>query len=568
MANTTIYPRMMIYTDTTGKIYDALSGEEVGILPPGMTPFWGYFLDKDGIEHHISELFGGGGSGSAFNFMGTVPTSADLPTDAEKGDAYQTEDTRHLWAYNGTEWSDLGEVSINLDNYYTKAQTDVKFDDHTRASDTKYQGKLTAGANITISDTNVIAATAGVFSVLTDGETVLGDGVTIPLSSPQQGSKFTMQDDGTPFPSVDAIPKPYDPLAVYLVEERTSTLTALPDVGQMVAGEDGVLHTVGETHNALPAIEQKISQHDTQLESMSAEIDGNRAGINNLTTALSDEIAARQNSDTYILSQVGNVSSALTLESTKRSQADTAMQEEIDAIQEAGYLTDAPSDGKQYARQNGSWSEVTGGGYGTEIDPVWTSDKTSYYTKDEVDALAITNHGIVERSVTWSDTSSNCDIIIKYKGNTVGKIWGRASYPDSPGLYDGFIETYYEENDWTEYVRTVTASSGVVIIEFATDELFASNMIIYRETLEKPSSEGFKLTKWVQKETGDGIKTNFPLTKGTAMFVQGVRIKHTDDSISILWQEDDYVLESDNSITLTTALGNGDVVGFEYVGRA
>ncbi len=86
MANATIYPRMLIYTDTTGKIFDALSGEEVGQVPPGMLPFWGYFLDKDGIEHHISELFGGGGSGSAFNFMGTVPTSSDLPTDAEKGD--------------------------------------------------------------------------------------------------------------------------------------------------------------------------------------------------------------------------------------------------------------------------------------------------------------------------------------------------------------------------------------------------------------------------------------------------------------------------------------------------
>ncbi len=171
----------------------------------------------------------------------------------------------------------------------------------------------------------------------------------------------TTRDDGTPFPMEADIPTPYDPLAVYLVEERGS-LGAEPDIAQMVLGEDNELHRVGETHNELPLIESKVNNHESRIDSLDTEVDEQRTAINNLTQSVSAETAARQAMDTQLRGLINGVSAAVSTETVDRTAKDTVLQEEIDAIQEAGYLTDAPSDGKQYVRQNGSWSEVTGGG--------------------------------------------------------------------------------------------------------------------------------------------------------------------------------------------------------------
>ena len=50
-----------------------------------------------------------GPPGQAVTIMGSVPSSGNLPTSGNKaGDAYITQDTGHLWVWDGTAWVDAG----------------------------------------------------------------------------------------------------------------------------------------------------------------------------------------------------------------------------------------------------------------------------------------------------------------------------------------------------------------------------------------------------------------------------------------------------------------------------
>ena len=83
----------------------------------------------------------------AFHFVGTVASAAELPADANNGDVYQV--GNHEYAYNGTEWVDLGDlidlseyktgdqiegmiaaqIANALKDYYTKVETNSVIDD-------------------------------------------------------------------------------------------------------------------------------------------------------------------------------------------------------------------------------------------------------------------------------------------------------------------------------------------------------------------------------------------------------------------------------------------------------
>jgi hypothetical protein len=52
-----------------------------------------------------------------------------------------------------------------------------------------------------------------------------------------------------------------------------------------------------------------------------------------------------------------------------------------------GGIEEAPKDNKQYARKDAKWSEVVIPPAEEERDPVWTAEKTNYYTKSQADAL-------------------------------------------------------------------------------------------------------------------------------------------------------------------------------------
>ena len=64
---------------------------------------------------------------SVMRYKGSVDTYDDLPSaDVELGDVYNVLDTGNNYAWNGTSWDDLGGGGeIDLENYYTKSQTDT-----------------------------------------------------------------------------------------------------------------------------------------------------------------------------------------------------------------------------------------------------------------------------------------------------------------------------------------------------------------------------------------------------------------------------------------------------------
>ena len=86
----------------------------------------GYEIDSnrfkvgDGVNDWVNLPYGAEGPegpigpvgppGASVVVVGTVPTSADLPQTANKGDVYIAEDTLHGWLWNGTDWIDLGPL--------------------------------------------------------------------------------------------------------------------------------------------------------------------------------------------------------------------------------------------------------------------------------------------------------------------------------------------------------------------------------------------------------------------------------------------------------------------------
>ncbi len=455
MANVERVLRLMIYTDTTGKVFDALSGEEVTDLPPNIVPFWGYFLDKDGVEHHISELFNGGGGGGAVSSVNgktgaVVLTASDLgvpnimsikgeaasydalPSTYEVGDVYQTQDTKHLWVATDEGWIDLGQSIVDLSNYYSKTesdslyltknegttnyytksqvndsfynktQTEALLDTHKSEADAKYQAKLTPGDNISISEDNVISASGG------GGPTTESD----PVFSAWRDGQYTSDKTN--------------------IEARVSTLeSSSGDV------EDELITLTTRINNQ----DSTIQAQTTAINTLTSELSESKGDISQNT----DDINALEANAASMVSTISVLSGrTVTLDQNKANKFTLNeqimdLQDVYNAIGDSG-IPDTPDDGKLYYRKHGEWVE---------------------------------------------------------------------------------------------------------------------------------SSAQLALTKWVQKITDtDGSKITWPLTQGTAMYIQGVRSRHEDGSISIFWQGDDYTLNSDNTITFSVAPASGDTVGLEYVGRA
>lgn len=52
-----------------------------------------------------------GPQGAGLIFKGTVPTSSSLPTSGNTiNDTWYAQDTGHSWVWNGTQWTDIGQV--------------------------------------------------------------------------------------------------------------------------------------------------------------------------------------------------------------------------------------------------------------------------------------------------------------------------------------------------------------------------------------------------------------------------------------------------------------------------
>ena len=84
----------------------------------------------------------------AFHFRGTVDTVEDLENiaDPEEGDVYEVLADESEWAFNGTEWIELGS-KFDLSDYYTKAECNANFDANGAADAAETAAKAYADEN-------------------------------------------------------------------------------------------------------------------------------------------------------------------------------------------------------------------------------------------------------------------------------------------------------------------------------------------------------------------------------------------------------------------------------------
>lgn len=138
---------------------------------------------------------------SVMHYKGAVATYDDLPTtNLEVGDVYNVTDTGKNYAWNGTEWDELGG-DIDLSDYYTKSQTDTLLSSKANTSD------LAA------------VATSGSYNDLTNKP-------TIPTTTSQltNDSGFITSSALAPYATTSQLAAKADSSAVYLKSD-TSTFT-------------------------------------------------------------------------------------------------------------------------------------------------------------------------------------------------------------------------------------------------------------------------------------------------------------------------------------------------------
>lgn len=101
---------------------------------------------------------------SALEWKGTVATVSALPTGASKGDIYHVTANSGEYAWDGTEWQELGSI-IDLSDYYTSEETDSAISSAVSTAKTELEGKIALKAND--GDLKTVAKT-GSYNDLTD----------------------------------------------------------------------------------------------------------------------------------------------------------------------------------------------------------------------------------------------------------------------------------------------------------------------------------------------------------------------------------------------------------------
>ena len=97
---------------------------------------------NEAIEEVKEEVAG------AFHFKGKVDTVADLDdiTDPEQGDVYEVLENSSEFAWNGSEWVELGSI-FDLSEYLTKEEGDARYDSIGSAASAETSAKAYADSN-------------------------------------------------------------------------------------------------------------------------------------------------------------------------------------------------------------------------------------------------------------------------------------------------------------------------------------------------------------------------------------------------------------------------------------
>lgn len=127
---------------------------------------------------------------------------------------------------------------------------------------------------------------------------------------------------------------------------------------------------------ALADLNARIEAATVQLEQDVAEV---TSKVGDLSTAVDNASSSAATATTKAAD--ANTSASASADAAVRSEAALA------AIDSKGFITDAPSNGNQYARKDGEWSVVTGGGGGGAVDSVNGQVGVVNLTASDVGAL-------------------------------------------------------------------------------------------------------------------------------------------------------------------------------------
>lgn len=120
----------MIFIQDTGELYTWDGDNEMPL--PSSVAFDKHINDFSNPHRVTAAQLG---LASAYVYKGTVATEADLPKEGNAvGDVWNVEDGGMNWAWDGEAWDALGAVA-ELEDYYTKAETDQKIDAVSEALD-------------------------------------------------------------------------------------------------------------------------------------------------------------------------------------------------------------------------------------------------------------------------------------------------------------------------------------------------------------------------------------------------------------------------------------------------
>ena len=139
------------------------------------------------------------------------------------------------------------------------------------------------------------------------------------------------------------------------------------------------------------------------IDSITTNLQGHVTNINTLTVTLP------QDTDNYV--DVGSYSNSTGTLSLTRTGG-------LADVDVTGFLEEAPSDGSQYARQNGSWSVVSGGGGGgvtgagtTNTLPIWTDGPNGILNDSSISQVLDAGNNVKEINIlTTSGLASDFKI--------------------------------------------------------------------------------------------------------------------------------------------------------------
>lgn len=197
--------------------------------------------------------------GSVLEYKGSVASQSNLPEDAEKGDVYNVQDTGKNYAWDGTQWDDLGGT-VDLSGYLTTANASSTYlsksvASSTYATKTELDSKADSSAlsqYVTTSTANSTYATIENLNKKAD-QSALGDYLTTAAAGTTYATKTELTDG----------------LGSKANTSHTHTIANVTDLQTTLDGKAAVSHTheIANVNGLQDALDGKQAAGDYALNS-------------------------------------------------------------------------------------------------------------------------------------------------------------------------------------------------------------------------------------------------------------------------------------------------------------